>query len=266
MKTICGDRPKRNRNWYQVKAEGHTAEILIYSFIGEDFFGDGVSAKGLLQEIEDMGEVTEINVRINSPGGDVFDGVAIHNALQRHPATINVHIDGLAASIASVIAMAGDTILMASNALMMIHNPHAFAIGDAIEMRKTADLLDKAKEGLVNSYLAHVGDGLDQEEIETMMDETTWFTAEEAVAAGLADEVGNAVKIAAYFDLAQLHYKNIPEPCKNQKPGEFVESVPLAADLDQVFRKPPAIPVGMTVGLARQKYKLCETVSKETPQ
>jgi len=259
---------KRNRNWYQIKAEGHTAEILIYSFIGEDFFDGGISAKGLLQAIEDLGEVTEINVRINSPGGDVFDGVAIHNALERHPATINVHIDGLAASIASVIAMAGDTILIASNALMMIHNPHAFAIGDAAEMRKTADLLDKAKEGLVSSYLAHVGDVMEREEIEAFMDDTTWFTAEEAVAAGLADEVGNAVKIAAHFDLKQLHYSNIPEALKNKEPTKEILQAVVGRSVDRhgVVSCDPEPKHGMTVSQARKKLQLCETVSKEAPQ
>lgn len=266
----------KSRNWFQIKAEGHTAEILIYDFIGEDWFGDGVTAKKMLAELADLKDVTEINVRINSPGGDVFDGIAIHNAFQRHPATVNVHIDGLAASIASVIAMAGDTIIMAENALMMIHNPHGFAMGEAADMRKTADLLDKAKESLVNTYLSRAGDAQDRAGLEKLMDEETWFTAEEAVDAGLADTVGNAVKIAAHFDMAPLNYAHVPDKLKNQEPTYWNKKDPLHIDWDSplktapadgIIKEPiPSAPDGMSLDAAKNKLKLCEMVSKEAQQ
>ena len=258
----------KNRNWYQIKAQGHTAEILIYDFIGEDFFGGGVTAKGLIDELNALKDITELNVRINSPGGDVFDGIAIHNALQRHKATVNVHIDGLAASIASIIAMAGDTIIMAENALMMIHNPHGFAIGDAAEMRKTGDLLDKAKESLVNTYESRVGENTSRTEIETMMDEETWFTAQEAVESGFADEIGNAVKIAAHFDLSKLNYHQVPDNLKNQKPipsEEVTVTVPVKVDVKVTVDDGSQPEPGMSLSAAKQKLKICEMVSKETP-
>ncbi|MCK5219101.1 Clp protease ClpP, partial [bacterium] len=124
-----------------MKAE-KKVEILIYDQIGEDWFGDGVQAKKFAEELRDLGDIETIELRINSPGGSVWDGNAIYNTLRGHKATVNVTIDGLAASIASVIAMSGDTITMPENALMMIHNPATIAFGEAEEMRKAANMLD----------------------------------------------------------------------------------------------------------------------------
>ena len=214
--------------------------------------------------LDSMKDITEINVRINSPGGDVFDGVAIHNALERNPATVIVHIDGLAASIASVVAMAGDSILMADNALMMIHNPRTIVMGESTHMRNAADMLDKAKEALVNSYLAQVGDAK-RGEVEAFMDETKWFTAAEALEFGLVDEVGNAVKIAAHFDLSQLKYANVPDGLKNQKPTVHVDHGATLGEFVENILTDPKQPDGMPVESANKRIDICEMVSKETP-
>lgn len=194
-------------NWYEIKAEGETAEIMIYDFIGEDFFGQGVSAKGFVNELKALGGVNTINLRINSPGGSVVDGTAIFNSLKQHPAMIRAHIDGLAASMASLIAMAGDEIIIAANSLFMIHNPHGLAIGEAAEMRKVADLLDKIKTNMVASYAERTGQT--ESDISALMDAETWFNGEEAVEAGFADSLAEPVKVAANFDLSE--FKNAPD-------------------------------------------------------
>src|SRR3990172_7858441 len=116
------------------------AEILIYEYIGRDYFGEGVSPKSFAEELKAFGDIRKLHVRINSPGGDVFDGNTIYNILRNHQAYIEVHIDGIAASVASVVAMVGDKIIISENAMMMIHDPWAIVGGEADEMRKMAEV------------------------------------------------------------------------------------------------------------------------------
>lgn len=168
-------------------------EILIYDDIGPEEWG-GVSAKAVKAQLDTMKDAAEITVRINSPGGDVFDGFAIYNLLSQHPAKINVKVDGWAASAASVVAMAGDTVEVAANALMMIHNPWTLAIGDAETMLKTASLLEQIKGSIVTTYKAKVS--MTDEEISALMDAETWFDAQGAVEAGLATAItGKTAKV-----------------------------------------------------------------------
>lgn len=165
----------------------NAAEVEIYSPIGETWYGDGLTAKRFRDELKALGNVTEITVRINSPGGEVFDGFSIYNALKEHPATVTVYIDGLAASIASVIAMAGDRIYMGDGAMFMVHSPWTIAMGDAEDMRATADMLDKIEVGLVDAYVAQTGQ--ERSVVEGWMSGETWFTRAEAIEAGLAHGV-----------------------------------------------------------------------------
>lgn len=179
------------KTWYNMTAaEGETsAEISIYDAIG----GYDVNAKQFVDELKEINAET-INLRINSPGGSVIDGNAMFNALQRHPAKVITHIDGLAASMASVIAMAGDEVHMADNALLMIHNPWTMSIGDADELRADADLLDKMSASILSAY------GRSQyeaDEIKNLMDEETWFTAQEAFDAGFVDHISTGLRAAA---------------------------------------------------------------------
>ena len=139
------------------RAEKASAEILIYEDIGEGFFTSGVTAQCFLKELRALGEVNHLDIRINSNGGSVFDGVAIYNALRQHPASKTVHVDGIAASIASIIAMAGDEIHMGQGAYMMIHDPSGLAMGTAEQMRETANLLDGIKAQLVDIYTSRTG-------------------------------------------------------------------------------------------------------------
>ena len=190
------------KGWYDFRAQAKGAEIIIYDEIG----AFGIPAKAFLDELKALGPVAELTLRINSPGGSVFDGVAIYNALKRHDAAITVWIDGIAASIASVIAMAGDEVVMPENAMLMLHDPAGLVIGTAADMRAMADALDKMKAGMVAAYRDK--SGRDNAEIEALMAAETWLSAQEAVELGLADRIEQPVRMAAHFDLSR--FRNPP--------------------------------------------------------
>lgn len=202
---------KSERQWYEIKAEsGSVADIWIYEEIGENFWGEGITAKRFVEDLAAL-SVDHISLHINSPGGSVFDGQAIYNALQRHPASVTSHVEGLAASIASVVALAGDTVEMAANALFMIHDPYGMAMGTSADMRQMADVLDKVKSTIVGVYERKTG--MDPEAILESMAAETWYTAAEAEAVGYADIVAAPVKAAALsrFDFVSLGYRHVPD-------------------------------------------------------
>lgn len=186
-----------SNTWYameqKIDAEGNKstkAEIFIYDEIG----GFGVNAGQFLEELENLGEVEQIDLRISSPGGSIIEGNVIFNAIKRHSANVTVYIDGMAASMASVIAMAGDEVIMADNALLMIHNPWTVSIGDSEQLRKDADLMDKMKSAIINAYSRS---SYTEEELEELMNATTWFTASEALEAGFIDGTTEGLQAAA---------------------------------------------------------------------
>lgn len=189
-------------SWYAIRARGTGAEVAIYDEIG----AYGVSAKGFLAELGALPEGTPVDLRLNSPGGSVFDAVAIHNALKRHEGTVTVWIDGIAASAASYIAMAGDEIVMPANAFLMIHDPAGLVMGTAEDMRAMAEALDKVKGSLVSGYAAK--SGRTPEEVSALMASETWFDAGDAVAQGFADRLVEPVRIAAAFDIGR--FRNAP--------------------------------------------------------
>jgi ATP-dependent protease ClpP protease subunit len=160
------------------------AEVFIYGDIGGWF--DGVDAKTFAKELAEM-DVKQLDVRINSGGGYVFDGIAIYNAIARHPAHTTMHIEGIAASIASVIPMAGDEIKIYEGTRMMIHKPWSFAMGDADDMRKEGDILDALQSDILDLYEARTGK--ERKDLTEWMDAETWFGAKEAVDKGFADEM-----------------------------------------------------------------------------
>ena len=172
------------------KSNDGTATIHLYDEVGA--FGAG--SKEFLSDLAKL-DGQHLHLRINSPGGSVVEGTAIYNALRRHKGGLTVHIDALAASMASVIAMAGAPVYIADNALMMIHNPWTISAGDADQLRKEADLLDKLKSTLVNAYVRKTG--MDQNQVAEMMDAETWLDAVEAVALGFADAIEEGVAAAA---------------------------------------------------------------------
>lgn len=179
-------------SWYKFTAQSSDAvEIDIFDEIG--FWG--IRAKDFLTELKKYPDAKTITLRLNSPGGEVFDGIAIYNALKRHPAKVTAVVYGYAASIASVIAMAADTVVMPENTFMFIHDPVSYVIGDAEDMRAVADELETIGGALIASYRSKTGKS--DKEIKSWMAGDTWFSAAEALAAGLADEVTGAVQIAA---------------------------------------------------------------------
>ncbi len=189
-------------SWYAIRARGTGAEVAIYDEIG----AYGVSAKGFLAELGALPDGTPVDLRLNSPGGSVFDAVAIYNALKRHEGTVTVWIDGIAASAASYIAMAGDEIVMPENAFLMIHDPSGLAMGTAGDMRAMAEALDKIAGSLVRGYAAK--SGKPDDEIAALMAAETWFDAGDAVAAGFADRLADPVRMAARFDIGR--FRNAP--------------------------------------------------------
>lgn len=192
-------------------ASKKTAEVYIYDQIGAGWFEEGIEASKLVPQLAAL-DVTTLNVRINSPGGDYFDGVTIYNALLRHPATVNVFVDGLAASAASVIAMAGHTIHMAANALMMIHQAQSIAVGTADDLRAKADLLDIGNQAMADVYAKRTGQTVAK--CHDLMAAETWMTAEEALTLGFSDQTDEAMLEAAFTDTARLRamgYQHVPQ-------------------------------------------------------
>jgi ATP-dependent protease ClpP protease subunit len=194
---------------YSIKAKSEKeAEIWIYDEIGASFFG-GVSANRVAKDLKALGKVKEITVRLHSPGGEVFDGFAIYNLLKQHPADVHVSIDGMAFSIASVIAMAGDTIHMADNAMLMVHEPWLFTIGNAEQLRKDAELLDKLSGNIVDAYQKRTKQK--EQFIKDLMVAESWLKATEALEYGFIDQITDALKLAAHFDLSKFKYQRVPE-------------------------------------------------------
>lgn len=195
-------------------ANEKSADIYIYEDIGEGWFG-GFTALQFKAELDELGDVETLNVYINSPGGDVFDGVAIYNQLRRHKAKVVVEIDALAASIASLIAMAGDEIYMAENALLMIHDPWAMAIGTERDMLKVAEDLRLVKNAtLVSTYVKRTG--LKASKISEMMAEETWMSAAEARENKFIDDVTAEKRMAAHIDLKKYNFLKMPEAYKDR--------------------------------------------------
>lgn len=189
-------------------AKSGAADLYIYGEIGS-WWGDGPDTAQTVKDLATLDSET-LNVRINSPGGAVFDGVAIYNALASFKGHVNVIVEGVAASIASVIAMAGDTIKIGESANMMIHKPWSIALGDANAMRKEADVLDNLEGGILDIYAARTGRTL--AELKDLVSAETWFRGADAVAAGFADEVipAKTRKAQAARSNAYARFHNTP--------------------------------------------------------
>jgi ATP-dependent protease ClpP protease subunit len=178
-------------DWYRITNSagdgGAPADVMIYDEIG--FFG--VTAADFVAELKQI-TAPEISLRINSPGGEVFDGIAIFTCLRSHTAKVTTYVDSLAASIASVIALAGDRVVMQPHSQMMIHEGAGLCVGDAADMREMADLLDRQSDNIAGIYAEKAGGTVKQ--WRAVMRAETWYTAAEAVAAGLADEAAKPGK------------------------------------------------------------------------
>lgn len=195
---------KKSDKPLQIRAKSATkAEIVIYGAIGDSWFEDSISAKQFSDELKNIGpSVTDITVRINSPGGSCFDGITIYNRLKQHPAKVTVIVDGLAASIASIIALAGDEIIMSEGALYMIHLPWTMAAGNRNDLDNTVDRLIDVENQLVSIYSNKTK--MSKNEIRAMLEKETWLDASQTIEMGFADRIAEeAMPIAAgVFDKA----------------------------------------------------------------
>lgn len=177
------------REWFTIRnaADDGSAQVYIYDEIGQGWFGGGVNASDFVTALADL-KASAIDLHINSPGGDVFDAIAIYNALRRHPANVTSYIDGLAASAASFIAQAGNKVVVERNAQFMVHDALGMCLGNAADMMKMTDLLNKASDNIADIYSQR--SGVDQSTWRAVMQAEAWYSSSEAVIAGLADEVG----------------------------------------------------------------------------
>lgn len=216
---------KKNKKFWNIKKkedDDKIGQIDIYGDISNnDWWGDNVTPTNFKKDLDSLGEIETLDIYVNSGGGEVFAGQAIFNIIKRHKATKNVYIDGLAASIASIIAMAGDKVIMPENALMMIHNPATFVWGDAKELSSVVEKLEKVKSTLIDVYAKK--SGLDDEEISKMMDDETWFTASEAKEKGFVDEVQEGEEIAAKLIDNSLFINDVKVDFSNYKNAPQIE-------------------------------------------
>lgn len=189
------NKPLDKPEWFKVIAatNGEEAQILLFDYVGWPYN----DPRDFIHALADMGDVT---VRINSPGGDVFDGAAIYNALTSHKGTVTTRIEGMAASMASVIAMAGKKVQAYDNTLLMIHNSLTVAIGNQYELRDVADLLEKVDTTITDAYQKKTK--MSKRDIADMMKATTWMTAKEAKDKGFVDMIVDGKSIKADFNLS----------------------------------------------------------------
>lgn len=203
------NKPLDRPDWFKIQgAANGDGEILIYDYIGWPF----TDPADLIRSLADMGNVT---VRLNSPGGDVFDGMAIFNAFRSHSGAVTVRIEGLAASMASVIAMAGKKVQAYDNAMLMIHNSWTVSAGNQYDLRETADILEKIDGNILNAY--HEKSKAGKRELADMMRSETWLTAKEAKEKGFVDAIVDGKGAKAHFDLSI--FGNVPDGIEAEREG-----------------------------------------------
>lgn len=240
-----------DKSWYTLQASGEAEQRNIEIFVYGEIGAWGVTANQFVQDLHAMDDgVSPVIVAFNSIGGDLFDGLAIHNALSRLGERCTGRIDALAASAASVAVCGAHRVVIAANAMLMIHNPYTFTGGDAEDFRRVADVLDQTLEAIIAAYKAKAPD-IDEVELRRMVNAETWLTANEAVALGLADEVGDGLKVSACLGqgsvlqrfqnappelLAQLDEEpevELPEPKDPPTPAPALDAAKLALMVTQ---------------------------------
>lgn len=236
------------------KASANAGDLVLemYDVIGEDFFGQGITINSVSDALKSAGAFDSITVRLNSPGGDLFQGVGIYNLLKSQKKPVKTVVDGLAASAASLIAMAGDKREMGEGAMMMIHNAMALCGGNASDMRDMATVLDTVSASAAEVYVAATG--MDKKQVQKMMDAETWLGAQECIDCGMAtdkndndgDEISNA------FDLSI--FKNTPEALKVK--AEAPAEKPAVEPEPEYVEDP-------LVGLMRKRLELLRALRSE---
>jgi ATP-dependent Clp protease protease subunit len=224
-----GGAAKAARANYRIQnAASDEAEIFLYDVIG--WFA--ITAD---QFVKDLAKVTAptIQLRINSPGGDVFDGIAIYNALVRHPARVVTTVDGLAASAASIVALAGDEVRIADGAFVMIHNASALAVGNEDDLRQTADLLHAIDGALAGIYARRMD--ISTDDARALMDAETWMSADDAIDNGFADTIDRRAAVDASFDLSG--FKHTPSGLRVAARGSAPRKPDTLRDFESLLRE-----------------------------
>lgn len=219
---------------FMATSRNKRGEIYIYDAITSDPWYGGISAKTFSESLGSLKDVEALDIYINSPGGEVFDGIAIYNQLKRWSGEKIVHIDGIAASIASVIAMAGDEIRIAENGQVMIHDPWTFAYGTADDMRKAAESLDATHESILSTYVARTGG--DREKINDLMHAETWMTSDKALEMGFVTKIVS--NVAAEMELSALallnKYRHTPDNLRTQASGVKAKMARMSMRMQQL--------------------------------
>ncbi len=227
--------PVQDQQWYRIKAETQAEQTVIEIYIYGEIGGWGITASNFIRDLKALDDgVSPVVVAFNTIGGDLFDGLAIHNALNRLGERCTARIDALAASAGSVAACGAHRVVMASNAILMIHNPWTLAGGDAEDLRRVAGVLDQTLEAIIAAYKAKSPD-IDDVELRRLVNDETWLTAQEALELGLADEIGNGVEVKACLGqgAAMKRFRQTPkalldlldepptnDPAQTPKPGD----------------------------------------------
>lgn len=204
------------KDWFKIsnKADGPT-EILVYGEIGGGWTGDGVEAKAFKEAFDQIPKGSKISLRIHSPGGSVYDGLAIYNTVFARTADVTSHVDGLAASAASFIAMAASRVVMPKTSRMMIHDAQGYAFGDSKELKEMAEILDRESDRIADIYAGKTGKT--RAAIRDLMKATTWMDGDEAKALGFADDVTDTASVKNEFDLSA--FRMVPAGLGKQKSG-----------------------------------------------
>lgn len=240
------------KKWYDIQNKAdNSADVYIFDEIGTY----GVTAQEFITDIKDL-KNTPINLRINSLGGDVFDGMAMYNVIKRREAKTTVYIEGIAASIATIIALGADEVVMAENSLFMIHNAWGGSMGEAKDMRKTADTLDKITGELTDIYIKKTG--LPYDSLAEMMDEETWLNAQEAFNYGFIDTISDSIKVAAKYDVSK--FKNITQEEIQNKLSININNKKMTNELKEWFNNK----VEEIVTAVKGDVKVSEDVAEQT--
>jgi len=241
-----------NEKWYNIQNKaGNSADIYIFDEIGTY----GVTAQDFISEIKGLKDMP-INLRINSLGGDVFDGMAMYNVIKRREAKTTVYVEGIAASIATIIALGADEVVMAENSLFMIHNAWGGASGEAKDMRKTAETLEKITSELTDIYVKKTG--LSYDAVAQMMDEETWLNAEEAYKLRFIDTISDSIKVAAKYDVSK--FKNITQEEIKNKLSININNKKMTNELKEWFNSK----VEEIVTSVKGEVKVSEDVVEQT--
>lgn len=210
--------PVEDEHWYRIKAEVQAEKTVIEIYIYGEIGGWGITANQFIQDLKALDDgVSPVVAAFNTNGGDLFDGLAIHNALKRLGERCTARIDALAASAGSVAACGAHRVVMASNSMLMIHNPWTWTSGDAEDLRRVADVLDQTLEAIIAAYKSKAPE-IDDAELRRMVNDETWLTAQEALTLGLVDEIGTGIEVKACLGqgAAMKRYRNTPQALVDQ--------------------------------------------------